>query len=58
MTQIWEVVPKGDVEILYEDLEPHPRLPRSNPVKQQPPAGAAAQGQQQQQGTVGGQRQH
>ena len=58
---VWEVVPKGDVEIAYEDLEPHPRLARGKqlvpPPQQQQggPTGPAAGALGQQVG--GGQRQ-
>ena len=44
---VWEVVPKGDVEILYEELEQHPRLPRAkqlSPTGGVPAGGGAAAG--------------
>ncbi|GLC33442.1 hypothetical protein PLESTB_000076100 [Pleodorina starrii] len=40
----WEIVQKSDLEILYEDIEGAPRLPRTAKLQQQPapPAGPGA----------------
>ena len=47
---VWEVAPKADMEVLYEDVEPHPRLPRPKlPAMAQPQQGAAPQQPQPQQ---------
>lgn len=53
----WEIVTKSDLEILYDDIENSPRLPRTMKQLQQQSAGLASQ-QPGQPAAPGGQGRH